>query len=66
MIEIWQYGKGWYKLYTDDPSILSKIIRWKKVEVDATYRYPDGSVGKCVIFPSSIYKRVTRKLSQIS
>ena len=53
------------RLYTDDQELLSKVIRWKKVEVDATYRYPDGTVGKCIVFPSSIYGRIAKELKHV-
>ena len=63
MNEIRAHGKGWYKAYSTDLKLLAKLTRWKKVEVDAIYMTPQGKVfAKVIIFPSSIFDRIAKKL----
>ena len=61
--EIWADGKGRYKAYSTDLKLLTKLARWKKVEVDAIYMTPQGKVfAKVIVFPSSIYDRIAKEL----
>ena len=62
MIEIWSFDRGRYLLFTKEKKNLSKILRWKKVELSGIYSFPDGLTGISIIFPSSIYDRVAREL----
>ena len=62
MIEIWSFDRGRYLLFTKEKKNLSKILRWKKVELFGIYSFPDGLTGISIIFPSSIYNRIAREL----
>jgi len=61
-IEIWSLGRGWFQLFTKNLEKLTKIKRWEKVIENGIYYFPDGSIGKSFIFPSSIYDRVVNEL----
>ena len=61
--DIWAYGRGWHKAYSNDFKLITKLERWQKVEPCATYMTPLGKVfAKDIIFPSSIYNRIARAL----
>lgn len=62
-IEIWSLGRGWFQLFTKNLEKLTKIKRWEKVIENGIYYFPDGSIGRSFIFPSSIYNRVARELN---
>ena len=62
MIEIWSFDRGRFQLFTKDIKKLAKIRRWKKVQQFGYYTYPDGSIGRSILFPASIYDRVARDL----
>ena len=63
--EIWSYGRGKYKGYTEDWELATKIMRWTSVERCCVYyhHYPNVSIkGYDFIFPSSSYNRIASEL----
>ena len=63
MSEIWSYGRGHWKSYTENFKLAKKILGWKSVKKDATYYYPDFSIkGYDFIFLTRSYNRISRVL----
>ena len=61
--DIWAYGRGWHKAYSNDLKLITKLERWQKVELCTTYMTQYGKIfAKDIIFPSSIYNRIATEL----
>lgn len=57
--EIWYYGRGWYKAYSETLSVIKRVTRWESVKLSSIYYYPDFSIkGNDIIFPTKTYNRV--------
>jgi len=61
--EIWQYGRGYYKGYTEDIKFAKRIMNWKSVESCSIYYTPSMRIfAYDFIFPTRSYDRVARVL----
>ena len=61
--EIWQYGRGFYKGYTDDLEVAKQIMNWNSVERCSIYYTSSMRIfAYDFIFPTRTYNRVARVL----
>jgi len=61
--EIWQYGRGFYKGYTENLDVAKQIMKWKSVERGSIYYTPSMRIfADDFIFPTRTYNRVARVL----
>ena len=61
--EIWQYGRGFYKGYTENLESARRIMRWTSVDQCCIYYYPNGKLKAIdFIFSSDTYNRVAEAL----
>jgi len=56
--EIWEYGKGIYKVYLEDRVIRDKIKKFEGCCVHGRYYHPNGTLGWDLIFPGKYYDRI--------
>ena len=60
--EIWQYGRGQFKGFSDNFKKLAKIESWKEVN-RCGYYYENGIlIGRDFTFPSKLFNRVAAVL----
>ncbi|MCH8014966.1 MAG: hypothetical protein IH823_09390 [Candidatus Dadabacteria bacterium] len=63
MTEIWRYGRGYYKSYTENLDVAKRIMRWSSVERSSIYYTPSMRIfAYDFIFPTRTYNRVARVL----
>ena len=61
--EIWQYGRGFYKAYTENLDVAKQMMNWKSVEGSSIYYTPAMRIfAYDFIFPTQTYNRVARAL----
>ena len=61
--EIWKYGRGRYKGYTEDVKIAKRIMNWNSVERCSIYYTPSMQIfAYGFIFRTRTYNRVARAL----
>jgi len=63
MSEIWQYGRGYYKSYTEDIDVAKRIMRWSSVErCSIYYTHSMRIFAYDFIFPTLSYNRIAKLL----
>jgi len=61
--ELWNYSKGYYKVYLEEGSLAKKIAGWNDCQLCGHYYNRDGKLfGGDIIFPSKLYDRVAEML----
>jgi len=64
--EIWEYDRGFYKVYLENAEIKRKITSWdgckETVRQHCHYFHPDGKIGWDIIFPGKYYDKIARLL----
>ena len=61
MTEIWPYGRGYYKSYTENLDVAKRIMRWSSVErCSIYYTHSMRIFAYDFIFPTRTYNRVAR------
>ena len=61
--EIWQYGRGFYKAYTENLDVAKQLMKWNSVERSSIYYRPTMRIfAYDFIFPTRTYNRVARAL----
>jgi hypothetical protein len=61
--ELWEYGRGFFKVYLEDRDAVNRITGWTECEAGCFYFHPDGKLAWDVIVPSKFYDRVAELLS---
>jgi len=61
--EIWEWYRGYYKVYLEDSVIKRQITGWGECKEHCYYFHLDGKRGWDVIFPSKLYNRVAKLVS---
>ena len=56
--EIWDYGRGLFKVFLDDREIKNKIVGWEGCIVHGYYSYPSGERAWDMICPTKLFNRV--------
>ena len=61
--KIWQYGRGYYKCYTEDLESAKRIMRWSSVERCSFYYTRSMQIfAYDFVFPTRTYNRVAKAL----
>ena len=61
--KIWQYGRGYYKCYTEDLESAKRIMRWSSVERCSFYYTRSMQIfAYDFVFPTPTYNRVAKAL----
>lgn len=61
--EIWQYGRGFYKAYTENLDVGKQIMKWSSVENSSIYYTHTMQIfAYDFIFPTRTYNRVAKAL----
>lgn len=61
--EIWSYGRGKFKGYTEDLDVAKRVMNWKSIESSSIYYTPDMQIfAYGFIFRTRTYNRVARAL----
>ena len=61
--EIWHYGRGYYKGYTEHLDLAKRIMKWSSVESNSIYYTHSMRIfAYDFIFPTRSYNRVARAL----
>ena len=55
---IWDYGRGFFKVFLDNREVRDRIAGWEGCVVHGYYSYPDGNRAWDIICPSRLYNRV--------
>ena len=63
MTEIWRYGRGYYKSYTENLDVAKRIMRWSSVERSSIYYKPSMRIfAYDFIFPTRTFNRIATAL----
>ena len=61
--EIWQYGRGYFKAFTEEADIAKRIMRWGSVErCSIYYTHSMRIFAYDFVFPTPTYNRVAKAL----
>ena len=61
--EIWSYGRGFYKSYTEDIDVAKRLIRWSSVECCSIYYTRSMRIfAYDFVFASRTYNRIAEAL----
>ena len=61
--EIWRYGRGYYKCYTDDLEVGKQIMRWRGVERSSIYYTASMQIfAYDFVFATRTYNRIAQVL----
>ena len=61
--EIWSYGRGFHKSYTENLDVAKRIMRWSSVErCSIYYTHSMRIFAYDFIFPTRTYNRIARLL----
>ena len=65
MNEIWSYGRGFCKGYSEDFDLIKKISRWKDVEMCGTYYKHLKLIGQDFIFPINLKPKISMIMGDV-
>ena len=55
---IWDYGRGFFKVFLENRDYRDRIASWDGCIVHGYYWYPDGTRAWDIICPTRLYNRV--------
>jgi len=61
--EIWEWFRGYYKVYLEDSKVKRQIASWDECKEHCKYFHSDGRLGWDIIFPSRLFNRIAKLVS---